>query len=298
MANAARKKPETRIISPSKTLRRRQRQSVTPRPFLKWVGGKGQLLEQIFEQLPQRFRRYHEPFTGGGAVFFGLWRSGKLSKKRVYLSDVNAELVDTYTAIKMEVDDVIEALSVHHYDSDYYYEVRAQDPWAMSRPERAARMVFLNRCGFNGLYRVNRKGQFNVPFGRYTNPLICDEANLRQASQALQKAVIKNEGFETIINRAQADDLVYFDPPYVPVSDTANFVSYAKNGFNQENQEKLASIVEELSDRGVHCVLSNSDAPWVVERYSKFKVNIVPARRSINSKASKRGPVGEVVVVT
>ena len=264
---------------------------------MKWVGGKGQLLEQIFEQLPERFRRYHEPFTGGGAVFFGLARSGKLAKKRAYLSDVNPELVDTYQSIKIEVDDVIEALQAHHYDSDYYYEVRAQDPWTLSRPERAARMIFLNRCGFNGLYRVNKKGQFNVPFGRYVNPLICDEANLRQVSNALKKAVIKNQGFETIVERAQTGDLVYFDPPYVPVSDTANFVSYAKGGFSQDDQEKLACIVEELSDKGVHVILSNSDAPWVVDRYSKFDVNIVPARRSINSKASKRGPVGEVVVV-
>lgn len=298
MANTALQKSAARIITPSKPLSRRRGHGVTPRPFLKWVGGKGQLLEQIFEQLPERFRRYHEPFTGGGAVFFGLSRTGRLAKKRAYLSDVNSELVDTYTAIKLDVDEVIEALGVHHYDSDYYYEVRAQDPSLLSKPERAARMIFLNRCGFNGLYRVNRKGIFNVPFGRYTNPLICDENNLRQASRALQKVVIKNEGFEAIAKRAQAGDLVYFDPPYVPISDTASFVGYAKNGFTPDDQEKLACIVEDLSDRGVHCILSNSDAPWVVKRYSRFQVNIVPARRSINSKASKRGPVGEVVVVT
>jgi DNA adenine methylase len=297
MANAALKQPTSQLASSTKPLKRRRRHSVTPRPFLKWVGGKGQLLDQIFEQLPSRFRRYHEPFTGGGAVFFGLWRSGRLAKKKAYLSDVNPELVDTYNSIKTQVEDVIEALSVHHYDSDYYYEVRAQDPWTLTRPQRAARMIFLNRCGFNGLYRVNKKGKFNVPFGRYVNPLICDEANLRQVSNTLQKAIIKNQGFETIVDRAQTGDLVYFDPPYVPVSGTSNFVSYAKAGFTQDDQEHLATIVETLSDKGVHVILSNSAAPWVVDRYSKFDVNIVPARRSINSKASQRGPVGEVVVV-
>jgi len=297
MSNAALKQNPNNTIRPAGRLRTTRRTGVTPRPFLKWVGGKTQLLDQIFSELPESIGNYHEPFMGGGAVFFGLFRTRRLARKRANLSDINQELVDTYQAIKVEVDSVIEALGEHHYESDYYYEVRAQDPWSMSRPERAARMIYLNRCGFNGLYRVNKKGQFNVPFGRYVNPLICDEANLRQVSKALQRATIRHTGFESIVERAKPGDLVYFDPPYVPLSETSNFVSYAKDGFSQGDQEKLAQIVEELSKNDVHVILSNSAAPWVVDRYSKFKVNIVPARRSINSKASKRGPVGEVVVV-
>jgi len=264
---------------------------------LKWVGGKGQLLDRILPHMPASFGAYHEPFVGGGALFFGLWRDRRVVDKPVVLSDVNPELVDTYCALRDEVEAVIEALETHYYDETYYYDVRSVDPWTLSRAERAARMIFLNRSGFNGLYRVNKKGKFNVPFGRYTNPTICDELNLRAVSQALAHADIVNDGFTGVLERAESGDLVYFDPPYVPVSSTSNFVSYAKGGFTSDDQERLASVVETLIDRGVHVVLSNSETPWVKKRYRDLDVHRVPARRNINSNAARRGPVGEVVVV-
>jgi DNA adenine methylase len=268
-----------------------------PRPFVKWVGGKTQLLAELFRLLPERFGDYHEPFMGGGAVFFGLSRHGALDGRRVSLSDVNRELVATYQAIRDDVSSVIRALSAHAYDKDHYYAVRGEDPWRLGAAARAARLVFLNRSGFNGLYRVNRRGEFNVPFGRYDNPRIVDEENLLAVSRALSAATVEHRDFETVIDRAEKGDLVYFDPPYVPVSATASFVGYAQGGFDMEAQERLGDVVDTLARRGVSVLLSNSDVPWMHTRYKQYRVERVLARRNVNSRASSRGPVGEVVVV-
>ena len=296
MPNTARSLARRGARAPRRVDRAAQ-QATTPRPFLKWVGGKGQLLQRLLPNIPEGFGNYHEPFVGGGALFFALTRERKLVRKQANLSDVNEELIDTYRALRDSVDDVIEALAQHRYESEYYYEVRAVDPWGLTRAERAARMIFLNRCGFNGLYRVNKSGQFNVPFGRYTNPKICDDENLRAVSKGLRGVSIEHRPFMSVGQRAEAGDVVYFDPPYVPVSPTANFTSYAQNGFSETDQESLARLVERLCDRGVHVMLSNSDTPWVRERYAQFDVHRVPARRNINSNAHRRGPVGEVVVL-
>jgi DNA adenine methylase len=263
-----------------------------PRPFLKWVGGKGQMLDQLQPLLPApgSYRRYFEPFAGGAALFFSL------APRRAVLADVNEELIDCYRATRDEVDAVIEALGGYKYGTDDYYRARELDPRSLPLAQRAARTMFLNRTGYNGLYRVNRSGKFNVPMGRYTNPLLCDAANLRACSKALQKVVLRVEDFEAVAARAKAGDFVYFDPPYVPVSDTASFTSYVPGGFGPDQQRRLAAVFAKLAGRGVSAILSNSDTPAVRELYRGFRIDRVLASRHINSRGSRRGKVGEVVV--
>jgi len=261
-----------------------------PRPFLKWAGGKTQLLGQITSRFPKEFGRYHEPFVGGGAVFY------ELGAQRATLSDINPDLISTYTAIRDNVDGVIAALSRHKAEEEYYYQVRAQRSTQLSVAGAAARVIFLNRTCFNGLYRVNRSGQFNVPFGRYNNPTICNEQNLRACSKALKKVKLRNESVFDLPRRARRGDLVYFDPPYVPLSKTASFTSYARQGFGEAEQRSLASVFTRLAARGVHVVLSNSDTPLVRQLYRDFQIDVVYARRAINSRSDRRGPVGEVIV--
>ena len=263
----------------------------TPRPFLKWVGGKGQLLSQLWPHLPERFERYHEPFLGGGALFFAL------RPRRAFLSDVNRELIDCYTAVRDQIEDVVEALREHRYEQEHYYAVRAQNPFLLSPAERAARTIFLNRTGFNGLYRVNRSGQFNVPFGRYTNPLICDEANLRACSRVLQDAELRVQDFTLAADGMLPGDLAYFDPPYVPVSSTANFTGYSADGFNSNDQARLARLFGRLVERGVHGLLSNADMPALRDLYASFPAATLLASRAVNCDISKRGKVNEVLVL-
>jgi DNA adenine methylase len=269
-----------------------------PRPFLKWAGGKHQLEERLLSLAPADFRAYHETFLGGGAIFFALFRAGKLGGKKVYLSDINSELIATFTAVRDDVDSVIACLEKHKYDQKHYYSVRAQDPWKLESAELAARMIFLNRTGFNGLYRVNSRGEFNVPFGRYKNPLICDRDNLEAVSKALQEVELRCESFEQVLGRARNGDFVYFDPPYVPLSKTANFVGYVQDGFDLDAQERLAEVFEQLSRRGVFVMLSNSDTPWVSKRYRAFRLLRVFANRQVNSRSDQRGPISELVVLS
>ena len=261
-----------------------------PRPFLKWVGGKTQLLPALIEMIPKSTGVYHEPFVGGGALFF------ELAPKRAVLSDLNQELIDCYQAVRDSVGEVVEILKTHRYEKEHFYQVRAVDPWQLSLTERAARMIYLNRAGFNGLYRVNSKGQFNVPFGRYTNPTICDEPNLRGCSQRLQGVALRCEPFEAVLTRAKRGDLVYFDPPYIPVSDTAYFTAYEKSGFGMDSQERLSEVFDELAERGVFVILSNADVPWMRSQYEEHYLRPIMASRNVNSKADKRGPVGELIV--
>jgi DNA adenine methylase len=261
------------------------------RPFLKWAGGKGQLLGQFEPLLPRRFNRYFEPFLGGAALFFHL-RHAPAS-----LSDINRELIDCYRAVRDEVEGLIEALKVHHYHESHYYAVRDRDPLAMPLHERAARTIFLNRTGFNGLYRVNRAGNFNVPLGRYTNPLICDERNLRACSEALKGAVLEVHDFSEVPRFARRGDFVYFDPPYVPVSDTSDFTSYVPGGFGWEQQLRLAEVFTELARHGVKVMLSNSDVQRLRDLYARFDIVHVEASRSINSVAARRGKKVQEIVV-
>jgi DNA adenine methylase len=268
--------------------------SGTAKPFLKWAGGKGQLLEQFRPLFPERtFGRYFEPFVGSAAVFFAL------RPRDAVLTDVNRELIDCYCAVRNHVDEVIDALRSHKYEEEYYYRVRDRDPAELSLPERAARTIFLNKTGYNGLYRVNKKGRFNVPFGRYTNPGFAHPDrldNMRTCARALRSVTLDVHDFAEVAKHARAGDFVYFDPPYVPASSTADFTSYVPGGFGWEEQKRLAEVFCELSRKGALAMLSNSDTPAVRKLYRGFRVDTVLASRNINSRGDKRGKVGEVVV--
>ncbi|MCB9746193.1 MAG: DNA adenine methylase [Alphaproteobacteria bacterium] len=265
-------------------------QSSDPRPFLKWVGGKRQLLDELDALLPASYNRYYEPFIGGGALFFAE------RPRMALLSDANGELIDTYRAVRDCPEEVIAELEQHVYDKDYYYEMRAWDASRAPLWQRAARMIFLNRTGFNGLYRVNRAGQFNVPFGRYSNPTICDAENLRACSLALRGVELAHQGFEAALSLAEPGDFVYFDPPYVPLTPTSSFTSYVPGGFGLAEQEQLAEVFATLAARGVSVMLSNSDTELVRELYRGFHLEEVRARRSVNAQGGGRGKVGELVV--
>lgn len=266
------------------------------RPFVKWVGGKRQLLAHLMPVLAAADvgASYHEPFVGGGAVFFALRGEGRASCAR--LSDVNKELVDSYIAIRDAVDDVIAKLMEHESlnNEEYFYRVRAQRP--RSAPEIAARLIYLNKTCYNGLYRVNNSGGFNAPWGRYKNPTICDETNLRAVSGTLATAELEATSFLTVLEHARRDDVVYFDPPYVPVSATASFTEYSAGGFGHREQAELAAAVRELDRRGTRIVLSNSDTHEVRRLYAGLRIDQVFARRNVNTRADRRGPVAEVVV--
>lgn len=264
-------------------------------PFLKWAGGKGQLLGEILARLPSEpSGTYFEPFVGGGAVFFELVRHERIARARLF--DRNRELVETYRVVRDRVDDVIEALAAHKNDEEHYYAVRALDPKTLSPVERAARTIFMNRVGYNGLYRVNASGLFNVPFGRYAKPKICDVDTLRAASKALARADLAVADFEEALEDVRPGDVVYLDPPYVPVSKTANFTAYAQNPFGEEEHARLARVFAQLVDRGAVVLLSNSDTKLSRELYRGFKIDTVEATRAINSKSDRRGVVTEVLV--
>ena len=269
-----------------------------PRPFLKWVGGKGQLLPELIARVKQAapFGRYHEPFIGGGALFFELQRLDLLGEKHAHLSDNNADLIAAYKGVRDDVDAVIERLKRHktNHDEGHFYAVRAHVP--ADPIDRTARIIYLNRTCYNGLYRVNSKGEFNVPFGRYKNPAICDEPVLRAASRALKRVRLEVAHFEDSAKRAEPGDLVYFDPPYDPVSKTASFTSYAKGGFTGDSQRLLAKTVDELTDRGVKVLLSNSYTDLIRDLYKHHTIEKVMAARNVNSRGDGRGKVAEVLV--
>ncbi len=271
-----------------------------PKPFVKWVGGKRQLLRQ-FRELglypPEDFNpitnTYYEPFVGGGAVFFDLL------PKNAELSDLNNELVTTYTVIKNNVDELIESLKKHVYEKEYYLEVRANKLDELSDIEIASRFIFLNRTGFNGLYRVNKSGQFNVPFGRYNNPVICDEDNLRRVSDALQDVTITHQDYKNVLETAKSGDFIYLDPPYYPINATSFFTSYTAEGFLEKEQTELRDTFIKLHKKGCFVMLSNSDTPFINELYSGLDgitINKITAGRAINSKGSGRGKITEVLV--
>lgn len=271
-----------------------------PKPFVKWVGGKRQLLKQ-FRELnlypPECFNpesnTYFEPFVGGGAVFFDLL------PKRAELSDTNRELVMTYNVIKNNVDSLIKSLKKHIYNKEYYLGVRAQDINELSDIDVASRFIFLNRTGFNGMYRVNKSGQFNVPFGRYKNPLICDENNLRKVSEALQGITITHRDYKDVLELAKIGDFIYFDPPYYPLNPTSSFTAYTAKGFFEKEQIELRDTFVKLHERGCFVMLSNSDTPFINELYSELEgvsINKIIAGRAINSKGSKRGKINEVLI--
>lgn len=266
---------------------------VKVKPFIKWAGGKSQLLPEMSKLFPPKaqINRYFEPFLGGGAVFF------YLQHPKSFLSDTNKNLVELYDVVKNNVEDLIKALKKHKNERDYFYEVRAQKPEELSQVERAARLIFLNKTCFNGLYRENSKGEFNVPFGKYKNPTICDEEGLRSASLALKHAKITRSEFHSVLSQAKTTDFIYFDPPYHPLNKTSNFTSYTAGGFGEKEQRDLAKVYRELSDRGCFVMLSNSDTPLIRELYRDFSTFEIKATRAINSKAGGRGKITELLVI-
>jgi len=266
-------------------------------PFLKWAGGKTQLLPKIDNALPQSYARYFEPFLGGGAVFFYMVSSNKI-KSEAHLIDINKELINAYNVIKSNVKELIAILT--RYQEEYnkspvkfYYDLRDKFGCKTTNIEKAARTIALNKTCYNGLYRVNRNGEFNVPIGRYKKPVICDSDNLRNINYALLNSNIHlyvNDYRAVLVDKTKENDFIYLDPPYDPVSATAKFTGYTESGFTDKNQRDLSQIFMKLTDRGCKVLLSNSDTPYIRELYSEFSSYMYPvtALRSINSSSSKR----------
>jgi DNA adenine methylase len=265
-------------------------------PFVKWAGGKGRLLSQLRPLLPSQAprMRHVEPFVGGGALFFSR------QPRRALLTDINPALVGTYVAIRDDVNGVISALRAlaarHSKESYYAVRQRYNRSPRVATAKRAAMFIYLNKTCFNGLHRVNRKGEFNVPVGSYKNPRILNEEGLKAASEQLQGAQLRCAPFEALLEDAKPGDFIYFDPPYEPVSETASFTSYSSGGFSRDDQTRLRDVFKALDRRGCKLMLSNSDVPFIRELYGDFRIDTVAAPRAINCDASKRGRVSEVVV--
>ncbi len=276
-----------------------QNSLLSAEPFLKWAGGKTQLLGQLDTFFPQRFSAYHEPFAGSAAVFFHLRRTRGCFAGS--LMDINPELINCYEIVRDDIEALIPLLRQHQrlHRKKHYYAVRAMDPSQITEVERAARFIYLNKTCYNGLYRVNAKGQFNVPVGSYARPRIFDESDLRAASDALRSIALSAEDFSAVLDVAKADDLVYFDPPYF--TENSGFTGYAigksgKVGFGADEHNRLAEVVNELHLRGCHIVLSNSDTDYIRHLFRHFTIHFVKARRPINCNGAKRGSVNEIVV--
>lgn len=263
-------------------------------PIVKWVGGKRQLMFELLKNMPENYNRYFEPFIGGGALFF------ELQPDNAYISDMNEELINLYQVVRDNVDKLITDLKKHDISKEYFMEIRNIDRTGeyknWSNVKKASRFIYLNRTCFNGMYRVNSKGEFNVPFGHYKNPRILDENNLINCSNLLQKTEIKHADFSEILTKVQKGDFVYFDPPYVPLSETSSFTSYTKDGFDIDMQFKLRDVCDELDSMGVKFLLSNSDTKLVNELYENYNIKKVFASRQINANADGRGKITEVLV--
>lgn len=266
---------------------------VTPKPFVKWAGGKRQLIPTLNQNLPESFGTYYEPFLGGGALLFHILTDK--NGQKCSISDLNSDLVLAYTTIRDRIDTLIASLKNHEKNylkdsASYYYSIRESNP--RSEIEKTSRLIFLNRTCFNGLYRVNSKGKFNVPLGKYSNPNIVNEENIRAVSHILQSSriSIKCRDFEAVLRDAKKGDLVYFDPPYQPVSATANFTSYTNKDFTYDDLTRLAELCLKLDSRGCKVLLSNSDSKEVADIFSKspWKITRIEANRSINSNSKKR----------
>ena len=265
--------------------------STQAKPVLKWAGGKTQLLDALLPKVPASYGRYIEPFFGGGALYFAL------RPEKAIISDSNPELINMYQQIADSVDDVIRLLKLYENTPEMFYAVRAQDWTKLPGEEAAARTIFLNKTCFNGLYRVNRRGQFNVPYGKYKNPKICDEEGLRAASEALKKAKILCGDYASVLDsHARPNDFIFLDPPYLPVSEYADFKRYTKEQFYEEDHVKLANLVMRLQERGCHLLLTNSNHPLVHQLYAPFSMDVVQTKRHISCNGNSRK--GEDVIVT
>lgn len=273
--------------------------SVILQPVLKWVGGKRQLLPEIRERLPETFSTYYEPFVGGGAVLFDTM------PKKAVVNDFNEELINMYQIIKTDVEELLELLEVHKEmnTSEYFYEIRALDrephyETEVSNVEKAARLIFLNKTCFNGLYRVNASGFFNTPYGKYKNPNIVNTKGIMALHNYFNNADIKFKSgdFEDAVKYIRKGSFVYFDPPYAPLTPTSNYTGYTAGGFGKEDQIRLRKLCDKLDKRGVKFLLSNSNVPFIQEQYSDYIIDVVGAKRAINSNGKKRGEVEEVLI--
>ncbi len=264
---------------------------VQAKPVLKWAGGKTQMLNDLLPKVPSSYGRYIEPFFGGGAMFFAL------QPENAIIADSNPELINMYRQIATNVDEVIKHLKNYENSSEMFYAVRAQEWTQLPQAEAAARTIFLNRTCFNGLYRVNKQGKFNVPYGKYVNPRICDEDGLKAASEALKKAEILCGDYLLVLDHyAQPGDFVFLDPPYLPISEYSDFKRYTKEQFYEEDHIELAKIILRLQERGCHIILTNSNHPLVHELYAPFTIDVIQTKRHISCNGSTRK--GEDVIVT
>jgi len=264
--------------------------------LIKWAGGKKQLIEQFKNIFPKKIERYFEPFLGGGSVAFHLLKSHP-EIKNVYLSDINKELISTYNVVKSNVEELIELLKDYKqkHNKEFYYEMRKKDTKELNSIQIAARFIYLNKTCFNGLYRVNSKGIFNVPMGSYKNPQICNEKDLREISNLLQRDDLISVQFHEAVKEAKKGDFVYFDPPYHPLKKDS-FTTYTKDKFLEKEQEKLAEVFKELDKKGCNVMLSNNDTDFIKKIYKEYNIHFVKANRMINSDASKRGAINELVI--
>ncbi len=261
-----------------------------PKPFVKWAGGKKQIINELIARVPESYGRYYEPFVGGGALLFSLMPD------KAVINDINEELINAYTVIRDNVEALINSLKRHKNTKEYYYFMRSMKP---SDPvERASRFIYLNKTCYNGLWRVNSKGEFNVPFGRYKNPNICDEENLRAVSEYLRTCdiTILNTDYKEAIATAERGDFIYLDPPYAPSSPTASFTKYTRDGFGLEDQKELAEIFRSLDKKGCKVMLSNSNTEFVRNLYRGFNIEVVRANRYINCVADRRKNHTELII--
>lgn len=266
-------------------------------PVVKWVGGKRQLLDEITPLLPKRIPSYCEPFLGGGAVLFSV------QPTKAIVNDLNEDLITVYEVIRDDVETLIESLKRHENTSEYFYAIRDVDRdrdayRSLSNVEKASRLIYLNKTCFNGLFRVNSSGEFNSPFGHYKNPNIVNEPVLRAVNKYLNSGSVTfySEDFAETLKRVGKGCFVYLDPPYDPVSDTASFTGYNKGGFDRNEQARLKQCCDELTQRGVKFMLSNSATDFIKDLYRDYHITIVRAKRAINSDASKRGTIEEVLI--
>ncbi len=272
---------------------------VAGEPFLKWAGGKTQLLSQLARLYPSKIERYFEPFVGSGAVFFDIQK--RFRPRYVMLSDTNSELINCYEVVRDEIEELIQNLLRHregHHaqQPEYYYGIRDLSTDTLSPVERAARFIYLNKTCYNGLYRVNARGQFNVPIGRYKNPAIANAEGLHAASRVLRGVRLAVQDFAECLPKLRAGDVVYIDPPYFPLSRTANFSGYPQGWFGLAGQERLARFAQDAGNKGCLVMLSNSDTAAVRKLYRGLRTRRVRARRAINSNGAARGAITELVI--
>lgn len=266
-------------------------------PVVKWVGGKRQILDKIIKYVPKNFTTYHEPFIGGGAVLFGI------QPNKAVVNDINGDLINLYQIIKDSVEDLIQDLRKHKNEEEYFYLVRELDrdkeKYGQLTPvAKASRVIFLNKTCYNGLFRVNRAGEFNSPFGNYKNPNIVNEITLKAVSKYFNKAniIFNNKDYEEVLMSVRKGSFVYLDPPYDPISDTASFTGYDKGGFDRDEQTRLKRVCDRLNEKGINFLISNSATELIFELYKNYKIEIIQAKRTINSNPNKRGEIDEVLV--